>query len=40
MKHAREIILKSRGSHFDPAIVDAFLEVEHDFRDMAYRFRE
>ena len=39
-EHAREIILKNRGSHFDPAIVDAFLEVEHDFRDMAYRFRE
>jgi HD-GYP domain-containing protein (c-di-GMP phosphodiesterase class II) len=28
---ASEIIIKGRGSHFDPEIVDAFLRVRHEF---------
>jgi putative two-component system response regulator len=28
---ARKIIVDSRGSHFDPAVVDAFVELEADF---------
>jgi putative two-component system response regulator len=29
-EEAKAIIVKSRGSHFDPVIVDAFLAVEHE----------
>lgn len=32
---AREIIVKERGSHFDPEIVDAFLAEEEAFRSFA-----
>ena len=37
LKHeeAVEIILKEKGKQFDPAIVDAFLRVEEDFRRVA-----
>ena len=34
-KHARELITQERGRHFDPAVVDAFLAVEHDFARVA-----
>jgi putative two-component system response regulator len=37
-EQAREIILKGRGSHFDPDIVDAFLETEAEFLDIAARY--
>lgn len=30
-EYAREIILSGRGTHFDPEIVDAFLELEEEF---------
>lgn len=30
--HAREYIVNESGSHFDPAIVEAFLNCEHKFR--------
>jgi len=32
---ARKIILKGRGIHFDPDVVDAFLIVEEQFREIA-----
>lgn len=35
---AVEIIIAGKGSHFDPDIVDAFLELTDDFRAIATRF--
>ena len=35
---AREIILEGRGSHFDPDIVDAFMENEDRFVEILERF--
>ena len=35
---AKAIILEGRGTHFDPAVVDAFLAVEHEFRDIAEKY--
>jgi putative two-component system response regulator len=29
------IILEERGKHFDPDVVDAFLELEHKFREIS-----
>ncbi len=42
MSHADAvtIILKGRGAHFDPAVVDAFLSVEGEFRVIAGRFSD
>ena len=36
-KHSRavSIIEKGRATHFDPVMVDAFLEIEEDFRLIA-----
>jgi putative two-component system response regulator len=34
------IIVKGRGQHFDPDVVDAFMEVRGAFNDVAERFRE
>ena len=39
-ERAKEIILNSRGSHFDPVIVDAFLRREDDFRALCERLSE
>lgn len=39
-EEAREIIVRGRGSHFDPALVDAFLACEAQFRDIASRHRD
>jgi len=39
-KKAVEIILEGRGSHFDPALVDAFIELQEDFRQIALEFTE
>lgn len=36
----RGIIIESRGSHFDPRLVDAFLAIEEDIHEVARRFRE
>lgn len=36
---AREIISEESGKHFDPVLVDAFLEVEADIVEIAHRFR-
>jgi len=32
------IIVKGRGSHFDPDMVDAFVEISNDFRDIALKY--
>jgi response regulator RpfG family c-di-GMP phosphodiesterase len=37
---AREIIVDGRGTHFDPAIVDAFLAEEATFVAVAERYRD
>jgi PAS domain S-box-containing protein len=37
---AREIIVKSKGTHFDPDVVDAFLAVESDFRRIRRELHE
>jgi putative two-component system response regulator len=37
---ARAIIVESSGSHFDPDVVDAFLDAEADFVAIARRFAE
>lgn len=37
---AVEIIKEGRGSHFDPDIVDAFVELQEEFRAIAARFAD
>ena len=34
---ARDIVVKGRGTHFDPAVVDAFVACESDFQKLADR---
>ncbi|MFW7525235.1 HD domain-containing phosphohydrolase [Vibrio ostreicida] len=36
---AKSIILQGRGTHFDPALIDAFLAIEQEFVDIADRYR-
>lgn len=35
VERARDLIVEGRGQHFDPAMVDAFLSVEDEFRRIA-----
>ena len=35
---AVEIIIEEKGSHFDPEVVDAFLEVREEFRQIALKY--
>ncbi len=37
---ATAIILEGRGRHFDPDIVDAFIALQDDFRDIAARYAD
>lgn len=37
-QRAVEIILQGKGAHFDPGMVDAFMEIQEDFRQIALRF--
>jgi putative two-component system response regulator len=37
---AASIIQEGRGSHFDPDLVDAFVALQQDFRDIAARFAD
>ncbi len=37
---ARGIILENKGSHFDPAIVDAFMEIHTEFQKIAQKFAD
>ncbi|HSB78670.1 MAG TPA: CHASE2 domain-containing protein [Candidatus Methylomirabilis sp.] len=42
LSHARavEIMMRGRGSHFDPDVLDAFLEIQEEFCSIARRFAE
>ena len=37
-ERAIEIITEGRGKHFDPEVVDAFLDITEQFRDIAQRY--
>jgi len=37
---AVQIIIESKGTHFDPDIVDAFVELQNEFRAIATRFAD
>lgn len=37
---AVQIMVEGRGSHFDPDIVDAFLEIQEEFRTIAKRYAD
>ena len=37
---AVQIIVEEKGAQFDPAVVDAFLQVEEDFRQNALRYSD
>ena len=37
---ARQIILEGKESHFDPVVVEAFLEAEEEFKEIAARFAD
>ncbi|ETR70013.1 MAG: hypothetical protein OMM_09132 [Candidatus Magnetoglobus multicellularis str. Araruama] len=37
---AVKIILEGRGSHFDPTLVDAFYEINDNFRKIALNFAD
>ena len=39
-ERARDLILSESGKHFDPAIVDAFVEIEGEFDRIAQALRE
>ena len=39
-EEARKIIIEGSGSHFDPQVVQAFLECEHEFRAISLASRE
>jgi putative two-component system response regulator len=34
------IVIKGRGQHFDPDVVDAFVEIADEFRDIAARYAD
>jgi putative two-component system response regulator len=37
-EQATQIIVEGRGSHFDPDVVDAFVEIAEEFRSIAQRY--
>lgn len=37
---AAQLILKERGQHFDPAVVDAFIGIQEDFCEIALRYAD
>ncbi|MFH1138226.1 MAG: two-component system response regulator [Pseudomonadota bacterium] len=39
-RQAAAIIIEGRGTHFDPAVVDAFRECEHRFREIARQYAD
>ncbi|HJV24996.1 MAG TPA: HD domain-containing phosphohydrolase [Aromatoleum sp.] len=39
-ENALSIIVEGRGTHFDPAVVDALLEIRLEFRAIARKFRD
>ncbi len=39
-KQARKIILESKGTHFDPRLIEAFVRVEPEFYSIAMNFKD
>jgi putative two-component system response regulator len=39
-EEAVQIIIEAKGTQFDPAVVDAFLEVKEVFRQIALRYAD
>ena len=39
-KKAVEIILEGKGNHFDPLLVDAFVELQEQFREIALKYAD
>lgn len=39
-EQAAQIILQGKGKHFDPDVVDAFVELEFEFQEIALRFAD
>ena len=39
-KQAVQIILEGKGSHFDPTMVDVFMKLQEEFRQIALRFTD
>ena len=37
---AVSIIVEGKGSHFDPDMVDAFIEIQEEFRAIAQRYAD
>jgi len=37
---AVNIILEGKGSHFEPDMVDAFMEIQEDFRQIALQYAD
>jgi response regulator RpfG family c-di-GMP phosphodiesterase len=37
---ARGLILNDKGTHFDPAVVDAFIAIESQFIEVSRQFSE
>jgi len=37
---AAQIVVEGRGTHFDPDMVDAFLKVEDQFREIARQYAD
>ena len=42
MSHEKavEIMVAGRGSHFDADMIDAFLDIQQEFRDIAWRYTD
>jgi putative two-component system response regulator len=38
-EEAVRVMVGDRGTHFDPDVLDAFLEVQEEFRQIAVRYR-
>jgi putative two-component system response regulator len=39
-EQALAIMLEGRGKHFDPDVIDAFLEVTDEFKVISFRHRD
>lgn len=37
---ALDVLIKDKGKHFDPDLVDAFIEIESGIHEIAYRYRQ
>lgn len=37
---ACKIIVEGRGKHFDPDVIDAFIELQHKFQQIAFQFKD